>query len=128
MCLHITCNALGTPTYLGAVHCTALTVLNEHLGVPCTWVPHVPRHVVSAHGPFIVVRVCVRRGQADPRAVEELKAAWQGVVYDGAARRGLEADSVAVMVAEMRDVPPPGVAGPQQLRDWLDQSVSALQR
>ncbi|GLC43075.1 hypothetical protein PLESTM_001428100 [Pleodorina starrii] len=56
----------------------------------------------------------------EPRAVEQLKSSWQAVLHEGAARRGLEADMAAVLVAEMRDAAPPaGVAGPQQVRDWL---------
>ncbi len=42
------------------------------------------------------------------------------MLHEGAARRGLEAEMAAVLVAEMRDASPPaGVAGPQQIRDWL---------
>jgi hypothetical protein len=47
------------------------------------------------------------------------------VLHEGAARRGLDAECGAVLLGEMEErLPPPGVAGPQQLRDWL---ASALE-
>lgn len=57
--------------------------------------------------------------QRDPRVVELKRASWQEALEEGAARRGLEADRAAVLVAEMRDTPPAGVVGAQQVRSWL---------
>ncbi len=57
--------------------------------------------------------------QRDPRVVELKRASWQEALEEGAARRGLEADRAAVLVAEMRDTPPAGVVGAQQVRGWL---------
>ena len=62
-----------------------------------------------------------RPSQSEPRAVESRQAGWTAALQEGAARRGLEADLAAVLVSELRDTghTPAGVAGPQQVRDWL---------
>ncbi|KAG2439266.1 hypothetical protein HXX76_004627 [Chlamydomonas incerta] len=59
--------------------------------------------------------------RSEPRAVESRQAGWTAALHEGAARRGLEADLAAVLVSELRDTghTPAGVAGPQQVRDWL---------
>ncbi len=46
---------------------------------------------------------------------EDLKGRWAARVHDEANRRGLEPEYLAVMLTELVDVPPPGVAGPAQV-------------
>ncbi|KAG2498962.1 hypothetical protein HYH03_003151 [Edaphochlamys debaryana] len=62
------------------------------------------------------------RIQADPRTVELLAGAWQELLAEGAAARGLEGEGADVLVADLATGEgelPPGVGGSAQLRDWM---------
>ncbi|KXZ52729.1 hypothetical protein GPECTOR_8g122 [Gonium pectorale] len=93
---------------------------------------HKPTLLLLSKGVKMTEAINVRAGgrpfppQTDPRAAEALAAGWQSVLHEGAARRGLDADSASVVVAELRDsAPPGGVAGLSQVRDWLAAALEA---
>ncbi|KXZ52727.1 hypothetical protein GPECTOR_8g120 [Gonium pectorale] len=97
---------------------------------PAVWqslAAHKPTLLLLSKGVKMTEAINVRAGgRADPRAAEALAAGWQSVLHEGAARRGLDADSASVVVAELRDsAPPGGVAGLSQVRDWLAAALEA---
>ncbi|MEW5299643.1 MAG: hypothetical protein WDW36_002637 [Sanguina aurantia] len=64
----------------------------------------------------------------NPNSTEQLKARWQERVSQEATAMGLEEDCVTIMVTELLDVPPTGVAGSRQVRDWVNTTVGLVQR
>jgi len=59
-----------------------------------------------------------------PQAGEALVLQWRSCLKEEAARRGLEAEHVTVMLTELLDIPPAGAVGLPQIQDWLAQSLA----